>query len=257
MHKILKDDWEFATLGVYNYRQPGRLKYYFDFVRDNHKNIEGDILEAGVHKGVSLIGMGLFLKEIGSDKIIYGYDTWKGFPSVYHKYDDQSQWEKLFKAGRISKENFEKVALQKAHRGFSLGVGKKELSAKNLSLSGDFGACSREDVQAKLDYLGLDNVKLIEGPFSETMTAGKAPFQKLSAAIIDADLYMSYKVCLPFIWQYLEKGGYIWLDEYYSLKFPGARIATDEFFADKKEKPEMHPFIDYDFERWYVRRTHD
>lgn len=255
--KLLKEDWEFSTLGIYNYRQPGRLKYYFDFVRDNHKAIPGDILEAGVHRGTSLIAMGLFLKELGSDKTLYGYDTWKGFPPIYHEMDDQSQWGRLYKEGRITKENMEKIELNKSHRGFSLGLDKKDLSVKNLSLSGEFAACSRGDVQKKLDYLCLDNVKLVEGPFHETMKENLAPFTRLFAAIIDADLYMSYKVSLPFIWRYLEKDGYIWLDEYYSLKFPGARIATDEFFADKQDKPQMHEPIKYDFERWYVRRFHD
>jgi len=257
IHQILKEDWEFNILGAYNYRQPGRLKYYFDYVMDNDKYVPGDILEAGVFRGSSLIGMGLLLKELGSNKIIYGYDTWKGFPPIYHKMDDQGQWEKLYEEGKITSEHRNKIMKNKRHRSFSLGISQKDLSVRNVSLSGEFTSCSRGEVQAKLDYLGLDNVKLIQGPFSETMNAEKTPFQKLMAAIIDADLYMSYKVSLPFIWRYLSRGGYIWLDEYYSLKFPGARIAADKFFADKKDKPQMHKMIDGDFERWYVRRLYD
>ena len=54
-----------------------------------------------------------------------------------------------------------------------------------------------------------------------------------SAALIDCDLYCSYKQSLPFVWDKLSKGSYMFLDEYYSLKFPGARIATNEYFQDK------------------------
>jgi hypothetical protein len=46
--------------------------------------------------------------------------------------------------------------------------------------------------------------------------------------------------------------GYLFLDEYYSLKFPGARIAIDEFFSDKKEEVKMYPCKDMEFERWYI-----
>jgi len=65
---------------------------------------------------------------------------------------------------------------------------------------------------------------------------------------------MSYKVTLPFVWPRLAVGGYIWLDEYYSLKFPGARIATDEFFREKADKPRRHQREPGDFERWYVEK---
>ena len=74
------------------------------------------------------------------------------------------------------------------------------------------------------------------------------------AVLMDSDLYASYMTTLPFSWPRLSRGGYIFLDEYYSLKFPGALIATDEFFADKKDKPQKHKQIDGDFERWFVRK---
>jgi hypothetical protein len=44
------------------------------------------------------------------------------------------------------------------------------------------------------------------------------------------------------------------LDEYYSLKFPGARIATNEFFQDKQHKPQKHAHIHGEFERWFLKK---
>ena len=108
-HQILQEDWEFNILGLYNYRQPGRLKYYFDYVMENHAHIEGDILEAGVFQGVSLISMGLLLQELGSDKTVYGYDTWKGFPPIYNEMDDQGQWDRLYKEGKITSVHKDKI----------------------------------------------------------------------------------------------------------------------------------------------------
>ena len=72
------------------------------------------------------------------------------------------------------------------------------------------------------------------------------------AAMIDCDLYESYKYTLNFIWERLTKGSLIYLDEYYSLKFPGARIACNEFFINKKQKPVMIEKKVNDFERWAV-----
>lgn len=255
--RILKEDWEFNVLGVYNYRKPGELRYYFDYVAENHDRISGDLLEAGVFRGRSLLGMGLMLKELGSSKVLYGYDTWSGFPPIYHEMDNYSQWARLRAEGIVSEAHYQRVLLNQDYRRFALKKTGGEISAANASLSGDFSGCSVEDLQRKLDFLGLDNVKLVKGPFDQTMTAQAALTQRLMAVLIDADLYLSYKVCLPFVWPCLSRGGYIFLDEYYSLKFPGARIATDEFLSTKKDKPQRHVQIAGDFERWYVRKLYD
>ena len=65
-------------------------------------------------------------------------------------------------------------------------------------------------------------------------------------------IYEGYKKSLPFVYNRLTAKGYMYLDEYYSLKFPGAKIATDEFFAKKKEKPFKHFTYSEDFQRWAV-----
>ena len=57
-------------------------------MKENHNKIDGDIVESGVYKGSSLLAMGLLLKEIGSSKKVYGFDSFSGFPPVFHDYDD-------------------------------------------------------------------------------------------------------------------------------------------------------------------------
>lgn len=37
-------NWEFGALNIYNYKKPGTLKNYFDFVKNNHTDLEGDLL---------------------------------------------------------------------------------------------------------------------------------------------------------------------------------------------------------------------
>ena len=64
-------DWQYNVLNIYNYNKSGKLDGYFNFIRDFHNIIEGDICEVGVYKGHSLIATALMLKEIGSDKQSY------------------------------------------------------------------------------------------------------------------------------------------------------------------------------------------
>ena len=44
------------------------------------------------------------------------------------------------------------------------------------------------------------------------------------------------------------------LDEYYSLKFPGARIACRNFFKKEKIKPKMLKKVPREFERWCIEK---
>ena len=48
----LKNDWEFNVLNIYNFNKFGNLKYYFDFIKKNHKKIKGDIVEWGFSRKV-------------------------------------------------------------------------------------------------------------------------------------------------------------------------------------------------------------
>ena len=71
--------------------------------------------------------------------------------------------------------------------------------------------------------------------------------------LIDCDLYESYKYALPVAWDCTLKKGMIYLDEYYSLKFPGAKIATDEFIKDKELKVQQKiTNFDPDFKRSFI-----
>ena len=53
------------------------------------------------------------------------------------------------------------------------------------------------------------------------------------SAFLGCDLHDSYTTSLNFLWPQIVKGGVLYADEYYSLKFPGARVAVDNFMEDK------------------------
>jgi hypothetical protein len=175
----------------------------------------------------------LFLKEHDSDKMVYGFDTFTGFPGK-SPYDNPLNFDSMYDMGLLEDTHIQDVwKLRKYRKG------------KPLSRSGDFSRANPTYIHNTAHLLGLDNYKLIKGPFQRTM---KGDFTFL-AANLDCDLYESYKIALPFVWERLIEGGYIHLDEYYSLKFPGARLACDEF---KEMKPKMHRRRVGEFERWYA-----
>ena len=251
-YQNIKDDWQFNILGIYNFNKPGSLNEYFNFIKKNHKKIKGDLLEAGVFRGSSLISTAIFLKKIKCQKKIYAFDSWTGFPKKYkeHSKDDKKNWKKLYEKKKISKEHFKKIQLNYKYLKF---IKNKKLNSFNISSSNNFSQCSENELKRKIKFLGLDNIKLIKGDFKETMNKS-LKIKKIFSALIDVDLYDSYKITLPFIWNSLSKKGMIFLDEYYSLKFPGARIACNEFFLQKNIKPKCLSKIKGDFERWCIKK---
>ncbi len=95
-----------------------------------------------------------------------------------------------------------------------------------------------------------ENVSIHKGYFDEVLPSfGDLVF---SCVILDCDLYDSYKTCLEFFYPRMSPGGVIVLDEYFSKKYPLARVAIDEFCKTVKEKPDMFKLEDTGWERWRI-----
>lgn len=248
------DRWEYAVLGVYDYEAPGKFRAYYEWLQRDLVRVEGDVLEAGVYRGVSLLATALLLKRMGSDRRVYGFDTFSGFPPVYHPNDAFEAFDRLRDEGRITAEHHAAHRRLLEYRRLLDGP-DSEVTPASISGSGDFSAASRRYVERRAEVLGLDNIVLVEGTFEETMAADRLPELRLAAALLDCDLYDSYRIALPFIWDRLASGGFVFLDEYYSLKFPGARIACDEFFAAQDARPQRAEPEEREFERWFVVRS--
>jgi hypothetical protein len=158
-------------------------------------------------------------------------------------------FEKLNKQGNISNQHLESHLKLKEYRQILKNI---NINVSNISSSTDFSDTSEESINGKIDFLGLDNIILVKGDFESTMKTEKMQNLKLMSSLLDCDLYSSYKVALPFIWSRMNSGGFMYLDEYYSLKFPGAKVACDEFFEDREESPKMANSEERQFERWFA-----
>jgi len=248
-----EQDFIFASLEIENHNKintNSRLRFWYNHCRENFDKIDGDIFEFGVFRGNSLISMAILLKRLGSKKNIYGFDSYNGFP----KYDTRDNLESFSNA--YSHHFNEKIISNfELLKKINSGLQKDELTPKNISTSNDFQDNSLVALNEKINILNLDNIILIEGYFKETVPHFFSEFKgSIFSANIDCDLYDGYKITLPPTYSNLEKGGYIHLDEYYSLKFPGARIACNEFFEAYGIKPKKQDTPKGEFERWYIEK---
>ena len=66
------------------------VRLLFDFL-DKAAGIDGDVAECGVWRGRTLIAMGLYLKQAGSAKKLWGFDSFAGFDeAVPHNFKNTS-----------------------------------------------------------------------------------------------------------------------------------------------------------------------
>ena len=245
---IVNSPWKFNSLNIYNFTSDGPYKYIYDFIGKNHQKLEGDILEAGTYRGRMTLGLALFLKNLGSGKLVHTFDTFKGFPE-YSKEDGNENFDSLYAQKKISSKHYQEVQDLRLIRR-KLNDGK--IQPNNISTSGNFSNTSLDRLNEKISLLELANIRIYPGEFGETMNKN-VDIKKIMFAFIDCDLYGGYMQSLNFIWPRLSMNGVIFLDEYYSLKFPGARIAVDQFLdlnatgqlIDISEKYD-------DFERWVL-----
>ena len=173
------------------------------------KNIKGNIVECGIGRGRSLICLCYLKKELNLKKEIYAFDSFGGFKFISKK--DNSY--RKPKKGDWERSPNQKI---KYTKNFIHQVLKFHLFKKNY-----------------VKY------QLIKGYVENTIPKFKKKIGKISFLSCDVDLFSGHKVILENLWANLSKGGIIYFDDVYpkkikKLSFPGARLAYDEFFKDKK-----------------------
>jgi hypothetical protein len=132
----LTDEFSFNILEIYDFNKPGPLSDWFNFLKSKATKIEGDILEAGVHRGRSLLAAAIILKEQDSKKIIYGLDTFNGFPSVISKHDEHDNFKIMFSSGEITQQHLSRIETNMKLLQFMND--NVILTPSNISKSGDF-----------------------------------------------------------------------------------------------------------------------
>jgi len=113
------------------------------------------------------------------------------------------------------------------------------LSSKKVSgeYTSDVKAmASLPDVIAGMESTGYpkSKIKYVSGDVCETLLATELPTH-IALLRLDTDWYESTKVELEVLWNRVTVGGVVILDDY--DHWEGAKIAVDEFFANRSDKP--------------------
>jgi hypothetical protein len=193
---------------------------------------EGVYAECGVFQGTTLFAVATFLKIIGSDRMLYGFDSFGGFPGSEIDHRDAPQFfGELLDKELITEEHYRKAAERTAD------------FTDSHHLQGEYFL----DVKSVIDIAErFENVRLVKGAFADSLDSFDEP---IAVLFLDCDLYQSYMDCLTALYDQVVPGGVVIFDEYYSLKYPGACWAVAEFFVERPGVFEVY-HTDEGFERW-------
>jgi len=196
--------------------------------------------ECGVYKGTTFIPVYYLCKELFPWFTMYALDSFSGFPeeTVLNNNDEFQSFESLYGEGRISKDHFES-ARERCSR-----LKKKE------HIQQDYFGLYAEEFFRRAE--GKKEIVVSKYSFGDLETKFTSGPDRYDLVFLDCDLYLSYVQCLEF---FKNRTDVFVFDEYYSLKYPGARIACDDFVAANGEwtffnKKEEAPY----FERWGIRK---
>jgi len=175
--------------------------------------LPGDLADCGVFRGGSTVGMGLYLRQHGIAKKIYGFDSFGGFP-------------------------------EEANADIHLGGAANEDRHTH-----GFDGTSVESVRHKIARFGLQNIELVPGFFHQTFPTLAGRQLSFCFAHLDVNLYDSYKCCLEFFYPRLVPGAVVLFDEYNDPPWPGCNKAVDEFLQGRSERLELCEMNNY--QKWY------
>lgn len=164
-------------------------------------NVKGDIVELGVFKGISLIRLAQIRDILKLKKKIYGFDTFREFPTSKNDNEYENQFPKYFKK-----------------------IAGKPISKKKLEII--------------LKKKKLTNIQLIKGNIFKTLNIFKQKKIKISMLHLDLDLEEATIYALINLFKLVSKGGVIILDDY--KIHPGIKRAVKKTLKGKKINPPFY-----------------
>jgi hypothetical protein len=115
------------------------------------------------------------------------------------------------------------------------GMPETSIPERDYHNPGDFSDTSLEAVQRRLAAFPFCSFH--QGFMPDTF-AQVADIPEYSFVHVDVDIYPSVGACLEWFWPRLSRGGAMVFDDYGFYPYrKSARVAVDEFFADRSEKP--------------------
>ena len=166
-------------------------------------NVEGVFIECGVAAGSQLAMLTCASIDSGTNKKVYGFDSYEGIPFATIEDDQQP------------------------------GIGDKDLTKLGLMETTGISSHSLDNVKDnfKTFKVPTDNVEFVVGWFQDTVHTKAKEIDKIALLRLDGDLYTSTKVCLKHLYKKVSKGGMVIIDDW---QLPGCRKAVLEFMPKTK-----------------------
>jgi len=190
--------------------------------------------ECGVYRGTTFMPIYHLCEMLFDEYELFGIDSFGGFPDgAISENDEFKQFVELYHDGKITEDHFQ--AAKKRYKRIS----------DNEHLTSDYFSNYSDEFCSHCK--GKQGIHVVKCSF-ESLSSFISQDKRFDVVFLDCDLYKSYMQCLSF---FHNRTNLFILDEYYSLKYPGARIAVDKFIEDKEgwslfNKIETNPY----FERW-------
>lgn len=200
----------------------------------NKKKIPGDIVECGVWMGGMTMLMVFENMKVDTTRHFWLFDTFDGLPEPDDEKDDPraKQIYNDLQAGRKTPK------IARSHEHGSMIDGKWNWGPLDV-------------VKNNVLYTGYppNNFHLVEGKVEDSIPVTTLP-DKIAILRLDTDWYMSTKVELEYMYERLQSGGVLIIDDY--CQWGGSKTAVHEFFkevlkldADKISKSEEGPCLVY------------
>lgn len=174
------------------------LKYFYDMIAD----IEGDVVEAGVHWGYGLLNHLLFTSKPYKTRMIYAFDSFLGHSKATKEDKSNNNFIDLGNSFAISKDDVYKTL------NYGTEATKKELNTK---------------------------IKLVAGWAQDSMPNFNDS-NKIAFVNSDMDIYEPVKTTLESFWPKLSVGGVICVGKINNPELMGKTIAFTEFKSKLKDK---------------------
>ena len=166
-------------------------------------------METGVWRGGCAGILAYISKKYGYKNALYFFDSFEGLPQPTHEDGADAR---IFADKKID--------------------GKMEAINKLIAPESYIKKLLFEKLQIE-----ADKVNIVKGWFQDTLPAVKNKIGPISILRLDGDWYESTKVALENLYDQVEAGGMILIDDYYF--WDGCRRAVDEFIVDRKLKVKM------------------
>ena len=182
----------------------------------NARGIEGDVVECGVWKGGNSMMMVFANMRHNTNRHFWLFDTFEGLPPPTDE-----------KNGARAKNIYTQI-----DQGIKSGAVLSREKTRSIE-SGKWNFGPKDIVKNNLRYTGYpkDKVHFVQGKVEETLSVPSNVPEKIAVLRLDTDWYESTKAELDIMYDRLQSGGVLILDDFCSWQ--GSKTATVEFFKNK------------------------